>query len=737
MVHDTVGITYQKVDTQISCATIDVNGSATTDQNNNTSQTHGRKQPKEKTRKRRRRAYESNDSDIAPYKKKPRMLKVAFLKSKDDRRKPYEIDTKVFESVWYADVSWMINVALTKDTPMWAGWNAHRTSKREDTQKIWYLPQINASPTSCSVVQETMKKSQDIAKEAQRNSICVTYDLAIAKLAMQIQSEETPRFDYVFVALGSFHIELAFFSALGKLIADSGGPHILNETGVLANGSLKSFLRGKSYKRCKRLHELLALAMETLHFKSFLKSTDGSSDEMMESILKIKNIDDITSEETGQSSADLKSSLATYKQYVEETKQGQHGKTAQFWINYAYIMHLYHVFTRSARCGDFELFITCIPKLINVFFAFNHQNYARWLLKYYHNLLKLPETHPEVYEDFKRGQFSIRRTTKPFSGSPIDLTLEQTINADAASQRTGISALTNSISARQRWAESHYLRTMLLTVTFEQLGMTRKEDISAHLKPHQIKSDNQDLQKIVEMVVETMDPFDQNIEKDCLFNIVTGKQTSEDAAKFLLSMEEIGNQAKHLFDVECQEDEERFERAIKKQKVHTFATDIKKTKLKSKDGKLVAACMMRDLFGCILKLSLEKKIDMAEVLKFPLTPVPLSLSHVDGTMQKTQKATLLKHLESLSRQDRLILPLWMRCSSYIYKAIIYHRLLEVLPEAYYQSLYLWKEKRSILCLINGSIHQLRIANETTDRLKESNFTFKGRNKNVPPIGSQR
>ena len=148
------------------------------------------------------------------------------------------------------------------------------------------------------------------------------------------------------------------------------------------------------------------------------------------------------------------------------------------------------------------------------------------------------------------------------------------------------------------------------------------------------------------MLVETMDPFDQNIEKDCLFNIVTGKQTSEDAAKFLLSMEEIGNQAKHLFDVECQEDEERFERAIKKQKVHTFATDIKKTKLKSKDGKLVAACMMRDLFGCILKLSLEKKIDMAEVLKFPLTPVPLSLSHVDGTMQKTQKATLLKHLES-------------------------------------------------------------------------------------------
>ena len=64
------------------------------------------------------------------------------------------------------------------------------------------------------------------------------------------------------------------------------------------------------------------------------------------------------------------------------------------------------------------------------------------------------------------------------------------------------------------------------------------------------------------------------------------------------------------------------------------------------DGKVVAACLVRDLFGSILYLSLQKKIDIAEVLKYPLTPVPLSLSHVDGTMQKTPKSTLMKHLES-------------------------------------------------------------------------------------------
>ena len=37
---------------------------------------------------------------------------------------------------------------------------------------------------------------------------------------------------------------------------------------------------------------------------------------------------------------------------------------------------------------------------------------------------------------------------------------------------------------------------------------------------------------------------------------------------------------------------------------------------------------------------------MGEVLKYPLTPVPLSLCHVDGSMHKSPKAALMKHLET-------------------------------------------------------------------------------------------
>ena len=114
------------------------------------------------------------------------------------------------------------------------------------------------------------------------------------------------------------------------------------------------------------------------------------------------------------------------------------------------MLHLYHEFIRSIRLGELELYIYCLPRITNDFFTFNHSNYARWLVRYHDNLLKLSETQKDVYDEFKKGYFGIKRTKKDFSRLLIDLTLEQTVNADAASQKTGTLYFMNSISTRQR-----------------------------------------------------------------------------------------------------------------------------------------------------------------------------------------------------------------------------------------------------------------------------------------------
>ena len=84
---------------------------------------------------------------------------------------------------------------------------------------------------------------------------------------MQMQCMEKPKYDDVFIMLGSFHIKMTFFKALRKLISDSECHVALTDTEVLATGSLNGFLSGKNFSRCKRLIELLSLAMEVLHFR--------------------------------------------------------------------------------------------------------------------------------------------------------------------------------------------------------------------------------------------------------------------------------------------------------------------------------------------------------------------------------------------------------------------------------------------------------------------------------------
>ena len=90
---------------------------------------------------------------------------------------------------------------------------------------------------------ETMRQSLELARERNRDSKAVTYNLAVAKIALQIQIEEKPAFYYLLLHLGAFPTEIASLRALGKEIKKSGGSYILNECEELAKGRL--FVRKK------------------------------------------------------------------------------------------------------------------------------------------------------------------------------------------------------------------------------------------------------------------------------------------------------------------------------------------------------------------------------------------------------------------------------------------------------------------------------------------------------------
>lgn len=340
------------------------------------------------------------------------------------------------------NVIWAFSVSHIPSTPMWIGFNSQITTDTSKRQLVDYLPQIDKSPTSYTVVHETMKNALKIAEKCNQTHIVVTYDLAIARMAMQIQLEEAPKFNSLFINLGGFHIQMAFFKTLGKYIDSSGIIDMLVQSEGLTEGSTNAFLDGKHFNRYKRLHPLLSAALQTLHIQQFISEYEIDRDIFVTNLKDIFNTPVANNEHINVPQS-LDIVINDYLNYTELTLAEQRGKTAQFYMQYIHFVNLFFSFSRSIRNSDFNLYIYIynvlnLYELTNLFFAMNQPNYARWTVHYISNLLFLKKNNSPLLQEFENGVFGIKRTTNNFSRAPVDLTLEQTINADAANSLTGI-----------------------------------------------------------------------------------------------------------------------------------------------------------------------------------------------------------------------------------------------------------------------------------------------------------
>ena len=177
----------------------------------------------------------------------------------------------------------------------------------------------------------------------------------------------------------------------------------------------------------------------------------------------------------------------------------------------------------------------------------------------------------------------------------------------------------------------------------EGLGFSAKDDVTSDLRPARMKKNITDLASIKRVLNDTMNPFTVT-EKNALYSLSSGKAVSENTEVFLTSVEAIGERKRNQFVDECCADPNRFEARIEREKLSTFANEgaTKKTKNGSKE---VHMKMERNIFARLLHMALERKVDMAEVMKYPLTPVPLALCQIDGSMRSTSKSQLMKHLK--------------------------------------------------------------------------------------------
>lgn len=145
------------------------------------------------------------------------------------------------------------------------------------------------------------------------------------------------------------------------------------DSNIISDGSLRNFLLGSHFNRCKRIHPIAALSFKILHFKSFLRWYNQTTHENKieyNELLELLERDE-KSLDTSESTVNLlEDILQKYDIYYNETLSGGHGCTPKFVLTYVQIIDLFHLFERALRTSDLNLYIEAGNNLCALFFIF-------------------------------------------------------------------------------------------------------------------------------------------------------------------------------------------------------------------------------------------------------------------------------------------------------------------------------------------------------------------------------
>ncbi|CAC5360780.1 unnamed protein product [Mytilus coruscus] len=457
--------------------------------------------------------------------------------------------------------------------------------------------------------------------------------------------------------MGAFHTACAFIVVIGKRFGDAGLGDLLLESGVIGSGSLTGVFEGKHYNRALRLHKIVFEAFERLRWEAFgswLNSNDEN--EFLDPNFQASVLSILAQIRRNLTADNFKTLLMS--PYVGKLFEAfsvycnvSEGPMKSFWNSYIEMVELLLLFTRATREGNWELHLACAEKMLPWFFAYDSQNYSRYMSFYLLHMQNLPNTHPDAHIYLSSGGFCVQRSSHGFSRSTVDQTIEQTLNRDTKT-RGGIVGFSLNKGSVKRWLLNAHERASISSKCRDLAGMVNPEtSAQKELGKTRMKRDETDVLKLVQTLQSWTNPFETS---EQLSGLSSGTVVSSELLCDLLNAYEKGKLASENFITErlIQKSTDIF-KPIKRQSLLTFSTkEIKGKQLMADKNNTLKAD--RNLFGRLLVIAQTRQLDMREVLQFELGPLPWSLANVDGTPVKTNKSVLAGLLEKGVEQMQAI-----------------------------------------------------------------------------------
>ena len=245
----------------------------------------------------------------------------------------------------------------------------------------------------------------------------------------------------------------------------------------------------------------------------------------------------------------------------------------RFWISFIDMVNILLNTICAIRLGQWELLLECIRDMLPYVFAYDKINYARYLTCMLGEMLSLKEECPEVYEEFKKGNFSAQLTEgNLFSRSETDKVIKLLL-IKTPGGTTGFSTNPNAVN---RWELNAAYRAQLRSCFYKHINYNQQMYKHADLYPSRIKKDEDDVQSILKTINESfIDPFNDL----GLLSISSGVIAMSKVETDCLSANQYGKKAMEKF-ISCDATHSLFD-PMKKQKLSTF-TNIYQQKLQSK-----------------------------------------------------------------------------------------------------------------------------------------------------------
>ena len=228
-------------------------------------------------------------------------------------------------------------------------------------------------------------------------------------------------------------------------------------------------LSGKALSRALRGYFLVAAALEVLLLKHLCTGSAGCSlsDDDVCALTRLydgcvdSSIADVV--EAVESSEAL-TKLDCLMQVLKDELSSQ-SRTAKLWLQFLSHVETIRMFIRAERLSDWSLHELATSRMLNLFAATGHHNYAKCGRLYLQMIQELPETHPWLYEQFAvNGCHTVHRSDRPWTGIWTDLGIEQILMRSLKS-RGGLTrgrGLTESV--RLTWVYTMHQCATCITV---------------------------------------------------------------------------------------------------------------------------------------------------------------------------------------------------------------------------------------------------------------------------------